>query len=395
MASKIIICLSIASLIFVFSCERKSVSNEVEKERQMSNVSISELPLKIPIPENNLQSESKIELGRLLFFDPILSGNKDVACATCHHPSNGYAESRDISIGVNGEGFGGKRTFKNRNTIPFVKRNAHTVINTAFNGIGTSYKYDALEAPMFWDLRAKSLEEQALLPIKALEEMRGLQYSEAEILEVVLKRLQKIEKYNLLFAEVFPNEKEPINEINLSKAIASFERTLIGNNSRFDLYQRGDKNALSQGEIEGMKLFVKVGCIQCHNGPMFSDYKIHVLGVPDHPNLPEHDLGFENGNGFRTPTLRNLRFTFPFMHNGTKKSVKEILEFYEDISLGKSQNQRITINEIDSLARDLELRVKDFGPIINFLLSLNDDNFDQTIPKQVPSGLAVGGNIGL
>ncbi|NND31079.1 MAG: cytochrome-c peroxidase [Saprospiraceae bacterium] len=382
-------------IILILGCnddKRVSESKSHDTDRLSK---IYALPISVISPPGNQMTEAKVKLGRLLFFDPILSGEKDVACATCHHPSNGFAESRDLSIGVNGSGFGGNRAFKEPNQIPFVKRNAHTVLNTAYNGIDLSAKYDPEEAPMFWDDRVKSLEGQALEPLKALEEMRGMRYSESEILDVVVARLQEIGEYEQLFSLAFPTDPEPVSIDNLAKAIAAYERTLVSNNSRFDAFKRGDENALSEAEKEGMQTFLDVGCAKCHNGPMFSDYQMHVLGVPDNPKLAERDLGFELTNAFRTASLRNLRFTFPFMHNGSMKSIKEILEFYEDIANGKSRNPHIPIEDIDPLARSLKLKVKDFGPITNFLLSLNDDNFDQSIPETVPSKLPVGGEVGL
>ena len=147
---------------------------------------VSALPLTVSVPRDNPITQAKIELGRLLFYDPILSGEKDVACATCHHPNNGYAEFRDISIGVNGKGLGSQRVFKQPNDIPFVKRNSQTILNTAFNGIDPNNKYDPTNAPMFWDIRTKSLELQALEPIKALEEMKGHHFSQKGILEEII-----------------------------------------------------------------------------------------------------------------------------------------------------------------------------------------------------------------
>ncbi len=142
------------------------------------------LPKEVRAPTNNLMSKEKIALGKLLFYDPIISGNKDVACVTCHHPDFGYAEFRDLSIGVNGVGLSGRRQFKTPNTIPIVKRNAHTVLNTAYNGMKHNGSYNPEDAPMFWDSRENSLEAQALAPLKALEEMKGADFSEDEILAV-------------------------------------------------------------------------------------------------------------------------------------------------------------------------------------------------------------------
>jgi cytochrome c peroxidase len=376
-------------ILLVVSC-----SSENKKDINLPKIDtrISALPLKIKSPLNNQQSKEKINLGRLLFFDPILSGDKDVACATCHHPDNGYAEFRDISIGVNGKGFGISRKFNKPNAIPFVKRNAHTVLNTAFNGINPSNHYNPEKSPMFWDLRVNSLEAQAIEPIKALEEMRGLNYTESEILNEVVLRLGEIPEYEKLFRNTF-NESEPISIENIGKAIAAYERTLVTNNSRFDKYMRGETNAISLGEKEGFEVFKKVGCANCHNGPMFSDYKTHTLSVPENDKLTKVDDGFEQQFGFRTPSLRNLRFTAPYMHNGTLANLTEVLEFYEDLSFNKSRNSAIATNTIDTLAKKLTIRVKDMSSIISFLNTLNDEDFDKSIPKKLPSELQVGGNI--
>ena len=131
------------------------------------------LPLTITSPADNPQTPQKIALGRLLFWDPVLSGRKDVACATCHHPSFGFSDGLDLSIGVNGQGIGSARHFLSPNNIPFAKRNSPSIINTAFNGINNDGIYDAATAPMFFDNRVRSLEAQSLEPMKTLEEMKG------------------------------------------------------------------------------------------------------------------------------------------------------------------------------------------------------------------------------
>ncbi|TSE09918.1 cytochrome-c peroxidase [Aquimarina algiphila] len=355
-------------------------------------VQYTALPKTVKSPKDNPSSPEKAALGKLLFFDPILSGNKDVACATCHHPKNGYAEFRDISIGVNGKGFGSTRVFNTPNDIPFVKRNAHTILNTAYNGIDTNNEYDPEKAPMFWDSRVESLEKQALEPIKALEEMRGRKYAEKDILDVVIARLKAIPEYQTLFEEAF-GEKDAINSINLSKAIAVFERTLVTNNSRFDQYVAGDENAISLSEKEGFKLFKKVGCANCHKGPMFSDYKMHVLSLQENNKLKIIDSGFGQQFSFRTPSLRNLQFTAPYMHNGKMKNLQKVLEFYEDIASGRSQNPNIEDDQLDSLVKKIRIKVMDMAPIISFLNTLNETDFDKEVVDAVPSGLPVGGDI--
>ncbi|MFK7811942.1 MAG: cytochrome-c peroxidase [Maribacter sp.] len=365
---------------------------KITKVAPKVSTSITALPRTVKHPKDNPHSQEKELLGRLLFFDPILSGNKDVACATCHHPDNGYAEFLDISIGANAKGLGSKRKFNSPNDIPFVKRNAQTVLNTAFNGIDTRERYDPENAPMFWDDRAKGLEAQALEPIKAFEEMRGHGFEETDILEEVVRRLRDIPEYQKLFAEAF-DEEQSITIKNLGKSIATFERSLLTNNSRFDKYMRGEANAILLSEKDGFELFKSVGCVNCHNGPMFSDFKVHVLGVPENKKLPIADAGVKDSFGFRTPTLRNLRFTAPYMHNGSLKNLKQVLEFYEDISNGKERNQQVAKEQYDPFVRELNLSVKEMSLIISFLNTLNDDSFDKTIPETVPSGLPVGGNI--
>ncbi len=176
-------------------------------------------------------------------------------------------------------------------------------------------------------------------------------------------------------------------------AIATFERSLISNKSRFDLYMRGDSSQLSYNEILGMKAFLKSGCGKCHNGPMFSDFQAHAMGVADNEKLKKIDDGISAKFAFRTPTLRNLQFTFPYMHNGKIKTLTQVLEFYEDLSGNKIQNTNIKTNQLDPLTNQLKLNFKDISLILEFLNTLNDNNFDKSIPKTVPSGLKVGGNI--
>src|SRR5690554_3277621 len=167
----------------------------VEKIRDIEPVksvaTVAALPKTVMHPSNNPSSGDKELLGKLLFYDPILSGGKDISCASCHHPSSGYAEFLDLSIGSNGKGLGSKRVFNSPNDIPIMKRNSPTILNTAFNGIDSKNDYLPENAPMFWDDRAKSLEIQALEPIKTLEEMRGNHFEKSEILTVVTKRIRE------------------------------------------------------------------------------------------------------------------------------------------------------------------------------------------------------------
>ena len=353
---------------------------------------ISALPLTYKNPADNPSTEDKIELGRLLFYDAILSGNKDVSCASCHHPEFGYAESLELSIGVGGKGLGQNRSFIKPEVIPFTQRNSQTLLNTAYNGIDINGDYEPENAPMFWDLRAKSLEEQAMHPIKQLEEMRGHEWPEDAVVDEAVKRLNSIPEYRILFTKVF-NQDNAVTAINLGKALGCFQRSLLANNSRFDQYMRGNMNALTSSEKEGMQLFISSGCARCHNGPMLSDFKVHVLGAPDNEKLTKVDSGYQNSFAFRTPSLRNLRFTRPYMHSGKIKTLENVLTFYEDLQGKPLASIHVKKEQLDTLAKKIKLRFKDISRIVEFLNTLNDDQYDKTIPGRVPSGLAVGGNI--
>ncbi len=234
--------------ITIIACKgEKEQSSDVVDIEEVVIEEVGALPDTFISPKDNPTTPAKIELGRLLFYDPILSGQKDVSCASCHHPEYGYAESQEVSIGVNGIGLGEMRTFKQPNNIPFARRNAHTILNTAFNGIDVAGDYDPETAPMFWDLRVQGLENQSLEPIKNLEEMRGHIYEAEVTVDSIVNRLNNIPQYKQLFSEVF-NDTAAISAITISKALAAFERSLVANNSRFDQYMRGDETALSSLE---------------------------------------------------------------------------------------------------------------------------------------------------
>ena len=234
-------------------------------------------------------------------------------------------------------------------------------------------------APMFWDMRVASLESQALEPIKSFEEMRGDTYPEDKAVETVVARLNAIPEYRALFAKAFATENA-VTGANLGKALAAFGRSLVANNSPFDRYMRGDRNAMTAGQIEGMRRFERVGCSECHNGPMFSDYKLHVLGVPDNRKLAKSDNGFpDNGKranpGIENWTRRtrsaphrcsNLRYTAPYMHSGVFDTLLDVLEFYDDAP----ENPNVGRRDVDPLVRRLDDPDDEAGAIITFLEAL-------------------------
>jgi len=360
----------------------------------LNDLRFAALPPTPKAPAANPATKDKVALGRVLFWDPVLSGRKDVACASCHHPRFGYAENRDLSIGVDGVGLGASRHFKAASTIAFVKRNSQTILNTAFNGITDGGAYDPATAPMFWDLRAKGLEAQALEPIKTLEEMRGDTYTEATATASVVARLNAVAEYRELFSRAFGGTR-PITGDQLGQALAAFQRSLTASNAPFDRYMRGDAHAMSDAQIRGMRRFQRVGCINCHHGPMFSDYQVHVLGVPDNPLVQVSDAGVDQTYAFRTASLRNLTFTAPYMHNGVFDSLRDVLEFYDDVSgrRGRARNSHVSREQLDPLLRQLRDPDDRAGDLIAFLEALTDDTFDRTVPSRVPSGLKPGGNI--
>ncbi|MEO1450149.1 MAG: cytochrome c peroxidase [Bacteroidota bacterium] len=342
---------------------------------------LPEIPLS---PPDNLPNPDKILLGKMLFWDPILSGKKDVACVTCHHPQDGYAERLDLSLGVGGNGLSASRI---QGTL--VKRNSMTILNTAFNGINAYGDYDPETAEMFWDNRSQSLEEQAIQPILSAEEMRGAHIDEEAILDTVVQRLAAIPTYRALFLNAFGDDSITVDHIG--KAIAAFERTLIANQSKFDRYMRGEPSAMSSLELRGMTNFIQVGCAACHNGPMFSDFELHVLTVPENPKLAEPDSG-DGAFAFRTPTLRNLELTAPYMHNGVFETLEEVIDFYDDVD-AESQNPLIPSSDKDPELSNLNLADDKIASIIAFLNCLNDEDFDKEVPQSVPSQLPPGGNI--
>jgi len=368
-------------------------------------------------PVNPSARTAKTELGRLLFWDPILSGSKDTACATCHHPDFAYADGRDLSRGTAAVGLGPKRSDISKGQIPVVKRNSPTILNVAFNGLddnrrrrrgfdGSLQSVDQARAPMFWDSRVRSLETQALEPIKALEEMRGHAYSEAEAVDTVVTRIRNVPEYVALFQDAF-GAGTAVDGPQLGEAIAAFERSLVAMNSPFDRFRAGDVDALTAQQRRGLETFEEVGCDRCHDGAMFSDFDHHAEGVREHPLLAQPDAGAGRFR-FRTPSLRNVALTAPYMHNGMLPTLKDVLRFYDE---GRSENPNVSNEQDRDRGRDRgrndngiarvsgqfrrvdSMSDGEMEDIIAFLNALTDDDFDRTVPARVPSGLPPGGLI--
>lgn len=348
---------------------------------------LTALPLLAPAPADNPTSPAKVDLGRALFWDPVLSGGRDVSCASCHHPATGYADGLDLAIGENGQGLGAARHFRSPNNIPFGQRNTSTVLNSAFNGLAADGTVDPATAPMFWDSRAQSLETQSLLPLAKLEEMRGHQYADGAAPDSVVARLRAIPAYAALFRTAFA-DASPVTAANLAKALACFERTLIATDSPYDQYMRGNSAALTAQQVQGLSAFVQSGCANCHHGPMLSDYQLHVLGVADNAKNTTSDTGSKGTYAFRTPSLRNVAMTAPYMHSGTLANLQAVVDFYDTDR--NTANPHVSTGQRDS---QFPNRVVNKQAIVAFLNSLTAATYDRTVPTAVPSGLPVGGSI--
>lgn len=248
--------------------------------------------LKAPAPEDNPSSAEKIALGKQLFFDARLSGDNQMSCATCHIPERAFGDGLAKGRGANGK------------ELP---RNTPSLLNAGF------YK------SYFWDGRAASLEEQALVPIRAADEMN-------QDLAALEKELNAVPGYAGLFRSVFGT---PVTREGIAKALAAYQRTLVTRNSGFDRYLAGDRSALSEEAREGWEVFQAAGCIRCHSGPNFSDNKFHRLGT----SFSDWGRGSITGDNqdryaFRTPGLRDVAGTAPYMHDGSLRTLTEVVEFY-------------------------------------------------------------------
>ncbi|MBC7615487.1 MAG: cytochrome-c peroxidase [Pedobacter sp.] len=268
-------------------------------------------------PANNPFKEEKEKLGRILFFDPRLSASKQIACASCHDPELGWGDGKRVAYGHDRQNG---------------KRNAMTIINTAFYN------------KFFWDGRANSLEHQSGFPVADHVEMNM-------DLAGMVKNIVQIEGYKPLFAAAFGSDE--INLDKIQKAIATFERSVVSTNSRFDSFVKGNKAALKDEEVVGLHLFrTKARCINCHNSPLFSDNKFHNDGQALLGSKFE-DLGLYNVTKnlndvgkMRTPSLRETNITGPWMHHGNFPSLKDVIEFY---NLGNPIAQQRNLKVNDSL----------------------------------------------
>lgn len=281
------------------------------------------LPSKAPEPKDNPTTPEKVELGRLLYFDPRFSSTGTVSCNTCHNLMLGGEDNRPVSMGVHGKTGG---------------RSAPTVWNAAF------------ASSQFWDGRAASLEEQAQGPVVNPVEM-GM--SE---LETAMDRVRAIPGYEPYFVRAFGKEN-PMTVANAARAVAAFERTMITPNSPYDRFVKGDKTALTEQQQRGMKLFADTGCTSCHSGPAFSGPQMPAgsgffMKFPtftDNDYVAKYafmkDRGRAEATGkdtdahlWKVPTLRNIALTAPYFHNGSVGKLEEAVRVMAKTQLNKDLN---------------------------------------------------------
>lgn len=335
-----------------------------------------------PIPMDNPQTPEKIELGKLLYFDPRIGGDTSTPCVECHKPAQGWGFNDPISRGYPG-------------VIHW--RNSQTVMNSAYLG------------KLFWSGSVNSLEAQA--PSAALGGVSG--NGERDMIEA---RLAFIPEYVQRFSEVFGDEWPKVD--NVWRAMAAFERTLIHNDTPFDRYMRGDTTALSEQQVRGLELFEgKANCIECHNGPLLTDQAYYNLGVPraddwlengmaqvtfrfeqyakgvseelyrtikDDPGLYHITKQQADMGKFRTAPLRYTAYTAPFMHNGMLFDFDEIVDFYNDGGGDNEFTDGTLASNKTPLLKPLDLTDAEKEDLVAFLESLSGDELKMATPELPP-----------
>jgi cytochrome c peroxidase len=278
------------------------------------------LPETAPAPADNPTTPEKVELGRMLYFDPRFSSTGTVSCNSCHNLMLGGEDNRNFSMGVHGKTGG---------------RSSPTVWNAAF------------ASSQFWDGRAATLEDQAKGPVVNPVEM-GM--SE---LDAAMERLNAIPGYKPYFVKAF-GEDNPMTADNAAKAVAAYERTMITPNSPYDRFVKGDKSALSEAQQRGMDSFAELGCTGCHSGPAFSGpampagtgFFAKFPTFADSDYVRKYDLDKDKGRQdvtkketdahmFKVPTLRNIALTAPYFHNGSVKTLEEAVRVMAGTQLNK------------------------------------------------------------
>ena len=318
---------------FLFSCQRISPTEKQETSGAIA-VAVPDYFPPVPLAEDDTLTLKKIELGKRLFFDPILSRHRDLSCGSCHLPNLAFTDGKIKSINVGGE--------------PTL-RNSPSLLNVGYHPY------------FFMDGGNPTLESQMIGPIENHLEM-DLPFPEA------MQRVADDSTYIFLFQEAYNAKVSPFT---LTHAIAAYERTLVSHNSPFDKwYYQKQENAISEDAKAGYALFTsdKLKCSSCHSGVLFTDFEFRNNGLKD-------DYGNDQGRGritlkpedegkFKTPSLRNVALTAPFMHDGSLATLKEVIDHYA--SGGENHQNR------DSMITGFEISEKEKQQLIQFLESLTD-----------------------
>ena len=291
-------------------------------------------------PENNPLTDKKVALGRKLFFDPQLSRDGTVACSSCHRPDHGFANADKVAKGIKGR---------------LGTRNVPTVFN---RGFGESFA---------WDGKATTLEEQVLTPITNANEL-------GNTVEAVLAMLSSNKDYVASFKAAFGEKDSAVESVvtaeNLGKAIAAFERTLLYAETKVDRFRSAEYEALSREARQGMWIFEsRGGCWKCHNGENFSDEQFHNTGVSfgiENRDLGRFDITKNDDDRFKfkTPTLRGVELTPPYMHDGSLATLKEVVEFYNKGGAPDDPS-------LDADMEPLNLTDEEVGFLVEFLKALS------------------------
>ena len=316
--------------------------------------------LKTALPEaHDGFSPQQIDLGRLLFFDPILSSDNSLSCATCHNPQQGFSDGMGRSVGIKGN---------------IQQRSAPSLWNSAFL------------STFFWDARATSLEEQAESPLFSAKEMGNNPRN-------LIETLNNVESYQSLFRQAYPKQSKAISVKNIITSLSAFQSSLISLNSRYDQYAHGYHKALNEDEIAGLNVFRSfvARCSQCHTPPLFTNQQIAVIGTPEPSGLPR-DIGAEKTfnspilrGGFKVPTLRNIAQTAPYMHSGRFETLREAAEFYTG-----GRGHAVPDNEELLLhwhISEPNLTSDEIDRLVDFMKTLSDESLLPATPKALPSGL--------
>jgi cytochrome c peroxidase len=297
-------------------------------------------------PQDNPHLEEKVELGKQLYFDKRLSSDDTIACASCHDPNKGWSNGEAFATGVKGQKGG---------------RSAPTIINSAY------FKFQ------FWDGRAMHLEGQALGPIQNPIEMNMK-------LDEVIPKLNKIEGYRKQFQAIYGTD---VTAENIAKSLAAFERTILSGEAPYDRFKGGDTKAMTEAAQRGMKIFFGKGhCSACHVGPSFSDGAFHNLGVgidkpnPDVGRFAESKMLGDRG-AFRTPTLREIARTAPYMHDGSLTTLEDVVNYYDK---GGTENP-----QLDEELYPLKLTAEDKADLVTFLKEgLSSEKYPHVKPPKLP-----------